>query len=1826
MADELTVTLRINADGSGLSAVLRTAQADVNNFAKSSEAVGKQAAAGLDKAASSARDFAKELGQLSVQWKDILSPIEKGAEGAVNQLGHVGEQGSKAFGLLGGSVAGVTRELAVMTGEALRGNYTRLIGSTTVLANRTGVLPGLISAMINPYVAVGVAAAAALAIITVKSIQAAQYSEQLGNAINGTNGYALQSTQALVGLAQSVSDVGVKYKDAKAEVLSLASSGKFAGDQLTSAALAAANMSQLFGIKIAEAGKQVEKLGEKPLQGLIELNNQTHLISINAISATASAEALGNKFLAVSIATDAIADATAKALAQQKDFNKELQQSKDEDALVRTMAGLDGEAEAATRAAEAERTLNQARNLPNLVATDTVAALIPAIQKEIDKVELATATYGKGKAAIAEYSAEKMRLALASNIGSAAEATFNEELKRGVPFAQALADSYKAANAALASSGSTLDALLKKWIDGAKAEDAAIASDKARKKALEEQAAAARKLTDSDLSLQSMIDKNADSTSGITKANADYDAGLKKLIDISAIYNDANKLTEDRLTNLDTAFDELNNKKQEAIDKANELIAVYQIEGTSLDKEQKQFEASLAAIHDYTGLKDKDIAVSKAAAKAEIDWKQSIVQSRAAGDAANVDYLLSHHDMIVKNAQDNAAMLYDEQNVYNRIKQVRQDSINIFSSGLDSVGKSIADFATGGIKKWSDFGKALVGDTKQFIAAMIQEFLKLAIFNGIINSVFGLSGTSSELATFANLGASAAGGAAGGGGAGSLLSSGSSLFSLGSKLFGGGAGAAGAGGAYSGASSAISGSGLGAEYGTTSAFGGASGTGAGGFFSGSSGTSIFGSAAGWAGAAGGALYGLQQGDGGIGTVASTAAGAVAGASIATAVSAGMGAGISAGLAAVPVVGWIALAALVVDKVSGGKLFGTKFQTKNTDTTLAFNSEGGTASATKYETRQKFLFGGIKKKTTDIDPGQGAKDLASHIFDNETTAITTQAKILGKTAGDLVAGTFDTITEYTKKGAVKSTKTISEFFGVKYTEDLTAFTQRYAAENTIALLDQGDNAQTASNLAAKYRGTASELLDAAQTLFAVTVDLKNGNNILNDTGATLTDTFTEVQKFQASGEALLQTYARLEGETQNINALFTDVGDKMVLTGDAFLQFSDDLATAFGGLQNESAALSQFYQEFFQVGNGAVNQLGAIWASANAQLTKIGETAGETTEQFAADFTAALPNLTPEQIAQWVAAGNALYNATKAQDAYNQALRQYADFSAGLAEQAGTYTKYEASLRQIDNTLHDNIDQANKLAQSAGKAGASEEDLSNIRAIATQQEAAALAQLEQDTLDLINTLGLSTDGVVAASDSASQSFSSVASSAHSAADAAKSLYDAQINAIKQVKDFLNSILLDTAVSTLTPQQRLDAAAGIYQSTLAGANSGNADDMANLTKTAQDYLSAAREFYSSSDSYTAIFNAVRDGLSGFASHSPTAPPGGNTGGSHFTGGSSSTSNAFATGGVSPLQTQINLQALIGNIRDLITATGTPLKGLITELHLDFPKLVKGLGIDIGDKSVSTTERLAALSQQLGVPLSELASQLGYGIGDLTNKTSLQALALQDKITKLPKADSDALTPLFKAVTSATNKADANAAIQTLTDYVNTLPEAEKEQLAPFLAGVSLTGPLDYLTDINDSGKVTADQVTKLNDTFKHPIRVTVTDPDSGTKVPGDGGSTTPGSGSTGPVGGGGSGGGGGGGSGPIGPKPLSVTIPTQNAIVASSTTTTHAVTDQTRVLTQMLAELRSLRTDAKTDPRVASLISRVGDKLDTVISSNNGISNSISRQTDALKIRR
>lgn len=95
------------------------------------------------------------------------------------------------------------------------------------------------------------------------------------------------------------------------------------------------------------------------------------------------------------------------------------------------------------------------------------------------------------------------------------------------------------------------------------------------------------------------------------------------------------------------------------------------------------------------------------------------------------------------------------------------------------------------------------------------------------------------------------------------------------------------------------------------------------------------------------------------------------------------------------------------------------------------------------------------------------------------------------------------------------------------------------------------------------------------------------------------------------------------------------------------------------------------------------------------------------------------------------------------------------------------------------------------------------------------------------------------------------------------DSRDQLFDA-INAFKtfaeQIGDFRDSLRLNSALSTLSPQQRFDEARRQFEQTADLALGGDREAMQRLQGVSQTYLEEARSFYASSEQYAAIFDDV------------------------------------------------------------------------------------------------------------------------------------------------------------------------------------------------------------------------------------------------------------------------------------------------------------------------------------------------------------------------------
>jgi len=290
-------------------------------------------------------------------------------------------------------------------------------------------------------------------------------------------------------------------------------------------------------------------------------------------------------------------------------------------------------------------------------------------------------------------------------------------------------------------------------------------------------------------------------------------------------------------------------------------------------------------------------------------------------------------------------------------------------------------------------------------------------------------------------------------------------------------------------------------------------------------------------ALGGLSYGaLGLGLGGI--LSGSAAALAGGASLASGASAGMSAAFGGlGSAAwLPVAGQIAAASALINSITGGKLFGTKWKAREGNTTLNIGAAGGSASAQVYETRKKSFFRGTARRWRDVDASDEARNAARELYTAIDAMARTSAQQLGVEMAARVTGAFKTT--FDRNG--NATDELSTVLGRTYKESIEAFQQRLSAETIIAQVGKIDG--TASAVAERWRANAGQLLDGAQYMLTAATDVANGLDVWSQHG--LSALTKVVERMQIGDETLTNTYQRLTSTAvqygQHIGGIETDL--------------------------------------------------------------------------------------------------------------------------------------------------------------------------------------------------------------------------------------------------------------------------------------------------------------------------------------------------------------------------------------------------------------------------------------------------------------------------------------------------------------------------------------------------------------------------------------------------------------------------------------------------------------------------------------------------------------
>lgn len=756
------------------------------------------------------------------------------------------------------------------------------------------------------------------------------------------------------------------------------------------------------------------------------------------------------------------------------------------------------------------------------------------------------------------------------------------------------------------------------------------------------------------------------------------------------------------------------------------------------------------------GLTDRQKAIAEAVQKATDEWNN------------NNDALIKNKDSLEDVQKGAAAMAganFDLNESIKRSQEVWQGWSNIIMGAANSITDAFAKALVEG----GSLLDSLANIAKQVVEEIISYFLKLAVINPILNAVFGgvfTAGGGSLLTTFASAGAQGA--------FGSFLSQGTSgatgtgLYDAGQSIWGGfkdGFQSFFAGDSAftmgppteAGATSSYYGGGY------SSGFGQALGI-AGGIYAGYNEYNRAGGGA--AGLAGGAAYGY-------GTYA-------AGAGIATVATTGS---LAAGLAAIPVVGWIALAAMLVDMVSGGKLFGTKGKFNFGQQAINVGASGATVTAGYDLKGQQALFGGSTHKwqTLPVDPmAQKAADDFFNELKNQTQAF---AKQFGVTMGDVVGGTF--IATFDKHGNV--TKTSDTVLGVTYNEDQQHFSERLSAENMLAVLDQLDKGISAA--VDQYRADADQLMAVTQALANAEAMIQKGGTFLAlGSDQTLTALLNLAQGMQQAGETIDQTLMRIEQAQAQYDQFVgqfkpgvTYVDDFQAALADINNQMLANAAQA-NALAQAAGAEHAATQDLINIHNYAAKQFAAAVAQLVANANSLAASLGYALPQNINDIDSEISALESKAGTGGSAIrgfGDAMHTAAqRATDAMNlllgdlsplndqqkwQAALQGLRAGTATAQQAleiarrlfGTGADYTAAFNQVMGLQHAGGGQQAIGSGGGGQHGltaAEQRRLDDLKArreqLAAEKQHADALTLAQDIADLAESTGISIDDALA----------------------------------------------------------------------------------------------------------------------------------------------------------------------------------------------------------------------------------------------------------------------------------------------------------------------------------------------------------------------------------------------------------------------------------------------------------------------------------------------
>ncbi len=213
------------------------------------------------------------------EFATVQAAVTKGLSG-VEEGAHVG--------------AGAVRELITMVREAGRGDFSRLTGSSTILAQRLGLLSELTVPVVVGFGAV----AGAVALVATAMITGADAQAKMQNMLEVTNETAGLTEDSLVALSQNVAATGNTTRAAAEEITSAyASTGQLSSKAIGDLSDATVTFARLTGQSNADVVASWSKIADDPIHVAEDLASKYDLVNSAGQGLTATNIQLAQRLL-----------------------------------------------------------------------------------------------------------------------------------------------------------------------------------------------------------------------------------------------------------------------------------------------------------------------------------------------------------------------------------------------------------------------------------------------------------------------------------------------------------------------------------------------------------------------------------------------------------------------------------------------------------------------------------------------------------------------------------------------------------------------------------------------------------------------------------------------------------------------------------------------------------------------------------------------------------------------------------------------------------------------------------------------------------------------------------------------------------------------------------------------------------------------------------------------------------------------------------------------------------------------------------------------------------------------------------------------------------------------------------------------------------------------------------------------------------------------------------------------------------------------------------------------------------------------------------------